>query len=322
VNRHATNSTNGGAGVSPVRGERMNTRAALPAAKVNYVYRSGKIPLRQRRRGAAAVSMLVALILISLIIIGLVLGGARDHDLTVRRVQTVQSFYAAEAGMNMAVRELMLDSDEDGDGTVGTISDDDDQSNDPAFGSARVFVEQSVASGDTILTSHGRSGESSRQLTATLTGSATTMGLAASYYVESCCLATLDDIDWTRTPDDTGTVTLLNNESTNGSMWPGGPDDYFGCEYTGEIEIEQAGSWTFYTESDDGSQLWINGQLIVDNDGTHGMQTRSGSITLTAGKHEFMVRYFEDSGGAGLIVSWEGPGVPGQAVIPASAYSH
>lgn len=278
---------------------------------------------RNARRGAAAVSMLIVLILISLIIIGLVLSGARDHDLTVRRVETVQSFYAAEAGMNMAIRELMLDNDEDGDGTVGTVSNDDDASNDPTFGAASVYVEQSVGSGDTILTSHGRSGESSRQLSATLTGSGSTMGLAASYFIESCCLSTLNDIDWTRAPDETGTVTVLNRSSTNGSMWPGGPDDYFACQYTGRIEVEQAGTWTFYTESDDGSKLWVDGQLVVDNDGTHGMQTRSGTITLTPGAYDFMVRFFEDSGGAGLIVSWEGPGgSPSKEVIPATAFSH
>ena len=35
------------------------------------------------------------------------IGGGRDHDLTVKRMDTLRAFYAAEAGMNIAIRELM-----------------------------------------------------------------------------------------------------------------------------------------------------------------------------------------------------------------------
>ena len=88
------------------------------------------------RRSAAAVVMIVMLLLINVIIIAVVLGGSRDHRLTERRVETVQAFYAAEGGMNMAIRELVENSDEDGDGTIGAISDDSDAGTDPTLGSA------------------------------------------------------------------------------------------------------------------------------------------------------------------------------------------
>ena len=101
------------------------------------------------RRGVAAIVMIVLLLVVDLIALGMVLGGARDQDLTVRRLETVQAFYAAEAGMNMAVREIMLDADEDGDGTTGSISDDDDDANDPGFGAARVRVTKAPDAGGT-----------------------------------------------------------------------------------------------------------------------------------------------------------------------------
>lgn len=123
---------------------------------------------RVRRRGAAAIVMVVLLLLINIVVLGLVLGGARDQDLTARRVETIRSFYAAEAGMNMAVRELALGADEDGDATVGSISDDSDDATDPSVGSASVMVSRTDGVTDTVIRSEGRAGEAQRAIEATL----------------------------------------------------------------------------------------------------------------------------------------------------------
>ena len=120
------------------------------------------------RRGVAIVMVLVLLLVVGLIIIGMVLGGGRDAELSIRRWETVQAFYAAEAGMNMAVREMMVSLDEDGDGTVGTISDDGVDANNPTFGSASVYVAQSLAGGIYTLTSTASAGKARRWITTTL----------------------------------------------------------------------------------------------------------------------------------------------------------
>ena len=124
---------------------------------------------RPYRRAIIAVAMIIILLLIDLIIVGMVVSQARDHDLTVRRQQTVEAFYAAEAGVNMSIRELMVPGDEDGDGFTGSISDENptyDPDNDPTLGNASFYVS---ATGNTILTSEGRSGEARRTMTAELT---------------------------------------------------------------------------------------------------------------------------------------------------------
>ncbi len=128
-------------------------------------------PIRSNRRAIVAVAMIIILLLIDLIIVGMVVSQARDHDLTVRRQQTVEAFYAAEAGVNMSVRELMVPADEDGDGFTGSISYESnpgpyDPDNDPTLGNAQFYVS---ATGNTILTSEGRSGEARRTMTAELT---------------------------------------------------------------------------------------------------------------------------------------------------------
>ena len=117
-----------------------------------------------RRRGLAAIAAVVLLLILDLIVLGMVLGGAREQTLTSRRVETIQAFYAAESGVHMAVREVMLASDEDGDGGVGSISDDGDPGNDPAFGSASASVRAEIGGDQTTLISRGDCGSSRREL--------------------------------------------------------------------------------------------------------------------------------------------------------------
>jgi hypothetical protein len=122
---------------------------------------------RGQTRGVAAVAMVVILLMIDLIVVGLVVGLGRDHNLTVHRLQTIESMYAAEAGMNMSIREMMISADEDGDGTIGTISDDSDDGTDPTLGNARFVVTATADTpyvGQTTLTSMGRSDEARRKM--------------------------------------------------------------------------------------------------------------------------------------------------------------
>ena len=86
--------------------------------------------------------------------------------------------------------------------------------------------------------------------------------------------------------------------------------------FEGYIDILRAGDYRFYLASDDGSNLYINGKKVVDNDGDHGVIERDGSTTLQAGKQIIRVDYINAGGGGWLGVYYEGPGVPKQ-LIPA-----
>ncbi|MEX6687513.1 fibronectin type III domain-containing protein [Danxiaibacter flavus] len=89
----------------------------------------------------------------------------------------------------------------------------------------------------------------------------------------------------------------------------------YGIRYDGVINIKTAGAYTFYTTSDDGSSLYIDGNLVVNNDGAHGAQEKSGNVTLTAGVHSIRTYYFQKTGGASLTVSYKGPNIA-KAPIP------
>ncbi|MBX3257209.1 MAG: alkaline phosphatase family protein [Chitinophagaceae bacterium] len=91
----------------------------------------------------------------------------------------------------------------------------------------------------------------------------------------------------------------------------------FGLLYEGFIQIDTPGEYRFYTQSDDGSALFINGKKVVNNDGDHGVKEKSGAVNLTSGRHPIKVEYFNASGGYWLDVFYKGPGV-GKQIVPAN----
>ncbi len=119
------------------------------------------------RRGAAGLAMIVVMVILQLAIVGAVVTGARDQDATVQRLDAARSFYAAESGVNLAVMELTTGLDQDGDGAIGTISNDGNSANDPTFATGQVVVTKAVVSGNTNLTCIGRSGSSRHEVTMT-----------------------------------------------------------------------------------------------------------------------------------------------------------
>ncbi|MHC4107370.1 MAG: hypothetical protein ACYSTY_04710 [Planctomycetota bacterium] len=120
------------------------------------------------RRGVAAVAMVVVLITVDLIVIAIVLSGSRDHDMTVRGMETIEAYYAAEAGMHMGIREMMEPADDDGDTVIGSISSEtpvQNNANDVQIGDARVYVVKDTGPPEK-LTSKGRSGDARREMDA------------------------------------------------------------------------------------------------------------------------------------------------------------
>jgi len=121
------------------------------------------------RDGSIAVSLIALLLVVEIAVVGVVVMGRGDQDLTARRLEAVRAFYAAEGAGAMAMRELVTNTDEDGDGGVGTISNDDDPETDPAIGEATAFVSSEVKGPDIVLTCEGSSGQATRRLELTLT---------------------------------------------------------------------------------------------------------------------------------------------------------
>jgi hypothetical protein len=114
------------------------------------------------RRGAAGMAVVLMLVVLQLVVVCVVLAGARDQDMTVERVNASRAYYAADAGVQMAFREVMAQADYDGDGHIGSVSADGNSANDPSVGGASVAVTENLGA----LTSAGRAGSARRVLSA------------------------------------------------------------------------------------------------------------------------------------------------------------
>ncbi len=137
----------------------------------------------------------------------------------------------------------------------------------------------------------------------------TVNGLNVEYYVG----------EWNKMPDfsvlksaKTGSATSFTLEKISS------PKDKFALLFEGKIRIEKAGTYKFYIRSNDGTRLFVDNKLVVDNDGSHGADfEKSSSVTLSEGVHPVKLQYFQAGGGMFLNVKYSGPEIEKQ-MIPAA----
>jgi hypothetical protein len=69
--------------------------------------------------------------------------------------------------------------------------------------------------------------------------------------------------------------------------------EWFAIDYTGRFWIEKPGPYRFSLTSDDGSRLYIDGEVVINNDGLHAPLTAEGLVTLSEGLHRIRLSYFQ-----------------------------
>ena len=128
----------------------------------------------------------------------------------------------------------------------------------------------------------------------------------------------LEDINFKKKPAYEGIVSKV--DALEGDLhWAG---DWFAMEYTGYINIPKDNNYVFRLISDDGSRLYIDDQLAINNDGFHGAEARDGELALKKGLHPFKVQFFQGSGGMSVQLQWNSFDNSLFASIPGGAFSH
>ena len=95
-----------------------------------------------------------------------------------------------------------------------------------------------------------------------------------------------------------------------GTNWAG--------EWFGYIQPETSGTYTFTTNSDDGVQVYINGQAIINDYNVHAATLDTGTYSFTVGKlYTIQILYFQNLGGSLLQMSWSAAGIP-QQIVPST----
>ncbi|MCT2584376.1 family 16 glycoside hydrolase [Actinophytocola gossypii] len=97
--------------------------------------------------------------------------------------------------------------------------------------------------------------------------------------------------------------------------------DNFVSEVTGNLDVENAGTYEFRLTSDDGSRLRIDGSVVVDHDGLHAPTPATGSVELTAGYHALRIDHFDAQYDNVLRLEWRPPGAADFTLVPNSALS-
>jgi hypothetical protein len=87
------------------------------------------------------------------------------------------------------------------------------------------------------------------------------------------------------------------------------------------LQAAEDGVYSFTLTSDDGSSLWIDDKLVVDNDDKHASFAVTGSIRLQKGYHKIQVKYFQYGGSSALKLVMKLPSGLSQE-IPQTLYTH
>jgi hypothetical protein len=105
-------------------------------------------------------------------------------------------------------------------------------------------------------------------------------------------------------------IDFQNTENFRAKV-PGTPDENYVWVFAGTLGIEKPGDYEICTKSDDGSKLYLKGEVLVDNDGLHGPEQKCKTTKLEAGRHRVSTIGFQHGGGAFMQVTYKGPDTDG-----------
>ncbi|MEO8096748.1 MAG: PA14 domain-containing protein [Acidobacteriota bacterium] len=91
----------------------------------------------------------------------------------------------------------------------------------------------------------------------------------------------------------THTLNIAARDFMEGFPWLSNRTEWFAIDYSGKFWIENPGDYRFVLTSDDGSRLYIDDRLVIDNDGAHAPLSVTGDVKLEGGIHSIRVSYFQ-----------------------------
>lgn len=122
-------------------------------------------------------------------------------------------------------------------------------------------------------------------------------GLIGSYYPNS---------SWTGPPIYTTKDPVPDLQRMRGNAGDLSTD--YSILWTGTIRIPDTGEYEFLLTSDDGAELFIDDELIVDNSGQHGSLERTRRLYLPKKLYPITIRYMQVGGTAEFKLDWKRPG--------------
>ncbi len=98
--------------------------------------------------------------------------------------------------------------------------------------------------------------------------------------------------------------------------------EWFALDINWRVEVPAAGDYTFYLNSDDGSYLYIDGILVINNDGLHPHVEKESVARIPKGIHNFRVTWYQGPRyRIALELFWKRPGANKREYIPVQYFS-
>jgi PA14 domain len=124
-------------------------------------------------------------------------------------------------------------------------------------------------------------------------------------------------------PWQTRTDATINFNVASGwpnTLVPGLGTNRFSVRWSGQFLAPATAIYTFYTRSDDGVRLRLNGQTLIENWTVHAPVSNSASVTLNAGQfYPIVLEYFQNVGGAEISLEYEAAGAGlARQILPAA----
>jgi hypothetical protein len=122
----------------------------------------------------------------------------------------------------------------------------------------------------------------------------------------------------------TNPPTLVRIDPVINFDWSGAPPDIsinptnFTVMWSGEVQPQFNETYTFYTTTENGVRLWVNGALLIDQWFDQPATEWGGTMTLAAGQNvPITMEYYQNNGNASASLAWSSPSTP-QNIIPQS----
>ncbi|WP_425100628.1 PA14 domain-containing protein [Tropicibacter sp. S64] len=123
---------------------------------------------------------------------------------------------------------------------------------------------------------------------------------AVDFFTLGAGVTSLDQVDFTATPDATGTEDALDFVGEAGSFWDGGPTDNVAAAYSQTLESPDGGVYHFSLMADDQAQVYVDGTLVLDTADVGFEEVQDTTVDLSPGNHLLEVHYLEQDGEASL----------------------
>ena len=120
----------------------------------------------------------------------------------------------------------------------------------------------------------------------------------------------LPDFSQLGEPDLQGVKTTLDLEGLPDTV------NHFAVLFETTLPVKTEEEYTFKISTDDGSKFYVDGELLIDNDGKHGPILKTAAKTLSKGKHDLRLEFFDYDKGPSIDFTYSTPTIPWQQLNP------